>query len=93
MTSFKVAFCDSRVNYYRCQFGSYKANFELLPGAPKRVFVPFTAFSDKWSATTGNHTAEDPPTAKSLASMTQLQLWVEGVAGGFAVEVSKIEAS
>lgn len=93
VTSFKVAFCDSRLNLYRCQFGTFKASFELKPGGFKRVFVPFTKFSDKWDAATGAHTKEDPPTAKSLASVSQVQLWVEGVAGPFSIEVERIEAS
>jgi hypothetical protein len=93
VTSFKVAFCDSRINVYRCQFGTFKASFNLTPGGFKRVFVPFTKFSDKWSAATGAHTKEDPPTAKSLATVSQVQLWVEGTAGPFAVEMLSIEAS
>jgi len=92
---FQIAFCDSRLNPYRCQFGSFKANFTLPPApssAVQSVFVPWERFSDKWSAATGQHTADEPPSASSLASISQLQLWVEGVAGTFTLEVYHIRA-
>ena len=56
------------------------------------VFVPWSRFSDKWSPATGAHTSEDPPTAKSLQSISQVQLWVEGVAGTFHVWLQSIYA-
>ena len=43
-------------------------------------------------AATGAHTAEDPPKASSLKSLTQLQLWVEGVAGEFHLRVKSVKA-
>ena len=56
------------------------------------VFVPWSEFSDKWSPATGQHTSEHPPTAKSLASISQVQLWVEGVAGDFHVWIDGVRA-
>ena len=55
--------------------------------------VSCRAARDKWSPSTGAHTKEEPPTPKSLASVSQLQLWVEGVAGAFSIEVERIEAA
>lgn len=93
ITSFKVAFCDSRVNWWRCQLQTFKAAFDLpASGDFKEVFVPWSEFSDKWDASTGKHTAEEPPTASSLRSVTQLQLWTEGVLGDFEVHVKYIKA-
>merc|ERR1719456_1141839 len=80
VSSFKLAFCDAHINFYRCQFASFKADFEL-PAGQDSAFVPWSAFSDKWDSATGKHTAEDPPTPAALRSVTQLQVWVEGVAG------------
>jgi len=94
ITSFKVAFCDSHINLYRCQFGTFKADFSLPPSSDfKDVFVPWSAFSDKWSAYTGEHTAEEPPAASSLRSITQLQIWTEGVLGDFEVQVKYVKAA
>jgi hypothetical protein len=93
VSTFMVAFCDSKIDFYRCQFGSFKANFSLAPSPDmQEIFVPWSSFSDKWSAATGAHTSEDPPKAKSLASITQVQLWVEGVAGTFHVWLQSIYA-
>ena len=95
VTSYKVAFCDSRINPYRCQFGTFKAGFSLHPSAEAKeesIFLPWSKFSDKWSAATGAHTAEHPPSASSLRSLTQLQLWVEGVAGTFTVNLYSVGA-
>ena len=95
VTSYKIAFCDSRINPYKCQFGTFKAGLTLSPSSETKVetvFLPWSKFSDKWSAATGAHTAEDPPKAKSLASITQFQMWVEGVAGPFAVNLYEVGA-
>ena len=62
------------------------------PRRPQDVFVGWASFSDKWSSATGAHTAEDPPKASSLKSITQLQLWVEGVADEFHLRVKSIKA-
>lgn len=94
ITNYKIAFCDSKINFYRCQFQSFKADFEITPSSDfQEVFVPWAKFSDKWSSSTGKHTAEDPPTAKSLQSITQLQIWTEGVAGSFHLQIKHIQAS
>jgi len=93
ITQFKFAFCDSRINAYRCQFQSFKADFKIAPSDTfTEVFLPWSAFSDKWSASTGQHTAENPPQAASLRSITQLQLWTEGVAGKFRLQLKSVRA-
>merc|ERR1719281_2194153 len=59
VTNFKFAFCDSRINFYRCQFASFKADFTIAhSNSFSEVFLPWSKFSDKWSASTGKHTAE-----------------------------------
>jgi len=93
VTKFKFAFCDSRINPFRCQFQSFKADFEIMPSDSfGEVFLPWSAFSDKWSSYTGEHTAEDPPTASSLRSITQLQIWTEGVEGTFHLQIKYVRA-
>mmetsp|Transcript_80485 Transcript_80485/g.163028 ORF Transcript_80485/g.163028 Transcript_80485/m.163028 type:complete len:208 (-) Transcript_80485:76-699(-) len=93
ITNFKVAFCDSRILPFHCQLQSFKADFSLERSQDfKEVFVPWSAFSDKWSASTGKHTAEEPPTAVSLKHITQLQIWVEGIAGTFHLLVKYVRA-
>jgi len=93
ITQFKFAFCDSRINVWRCQFQSFKADFKVAPSDTfTEVFLPWSAFSDKWSASTGQHTAKNPPQAASLRSITQLQLWTEGVAGKFRLQLKSVRA-
>ena len=93
VTQFKVAFCDTHIDPYRCQFGTYKANFTAKhSNGFTTVFLPWDAFTDKWSPSTGEPTAHDPPNHYSLASISQVQLWVEGVAGDFHVEIEGIRA-
>lgn len=92
-SGFKVAFCDSRIGF-TCQFKSFKADLLVAPGSDfVDVFVPWKAFSNKWDAATGKHTAENPPTASNLKSITQLQLWTEGVEGDFHLQVKYIKAA
>jgi len=91
-SGFKIAFCDSRINFI-CQFKSFKADLAVPKGSDfADVFVPWKAFSNKWDAATGKHTADSPPTASSLKSITQLQLWSEGVEGDFHLQVKYIKA-
>jgi hypothetical protein len=94
-SGFKIAFCDSHI-FYRCQFQSFKAALPV-PAAASRgfqeVFVPWREFSNKWNASTGKHTAESPPGPSSLRSITQLQLWAEGVEGDFDLRFSYIRAA
>merc|ERR1719350_2180920 len=91
ITDFKVAFCDSRINFYRCQFESFKADFTVLPTEEfQDVFVPWSRFSDKWDPATGKHTAERPPALASLRQITQMQIWVEGIAGAFHLQLRDI---
>lgn len=94
-SGFKIAFCDSRI-FFRCQFQSFKAALPV-PAATgngfQEVFVPWKEFSNKWNASTGGHTAESPPGPSSLRSITQLQLWSEGVEGDFDLRFSYVRAS
>jgi hypothetical protein len=93
VTKFKFAFCDSRINPYTCQFKTYKADFSVEAGQDfAEVFLPWSKFSNMWSPETGEHTKENPPTASTLSSITQLQIWVEGVAGHFHLQVKGIRA-
>jgi len=94
-TGYKIAFCDSRLNF-KCQFASFKADLPVPQssnGEFQEVFLPWSAFSDKWSSSTGKHTAEEPPTASSLKSITQLQIWTEGVEGDFHLQFQYVRAS
>eukprot|EP00929_Paragymnodinium_shiwhaense_P073992 TRINITY_DN3782_c0_g1_i4.p1 TRINITY_DN3782_c0_g1~~TRINITY_DN3782_c0_g1_i4.p1 ORF type:complete len:795 (+),score=219.57 TRINITY_DN3782_c0_g1_i4:358-2385(+) len=89
---FRFAFCSSRISF-KCQFQSFKADFSVAKGdAFSDVFLPWSAFSDKWDAKTGKHTAENPPTAADLKSITQLQLWTEGVEGDFHLQIKSVRA-
>jgi hypothetical protein len=94
-SGYKIAFCDSRSNY-KCQFASFKADL-IVPASTNAdfqdVFIPWSKFSDKWSGSTGKHTAEDPPKAESLKSITQLQIWTEGVEGDFHLQIQNIRAT
>eukprot|EP00747_Dinoflagellata_sp_TGD_P217548 gnl/TRDRNA2_/TRDRNA2_89935_c0_seq5.p1 gnl/TRDRNA2_/TRDRNA2_89935_c0~~gnl/TRDRNA2_/TRDRNA2_89935_c0_seq5.p1 ORF type:complete len:411 (+),score=79.87 gnl/TRDRNA2_/TRDRNA2_89935_c0_seq5:106-1233(+) len=93
VTDFKVAFCDARINYFTCQFASYKADFTVSASDNfGEVFLPWSKFSDKWSASTGKHTEEHPPAAATLKAITQLQFWVEGVAGEFNLQIHYVRA-
>merc|ERR1712137_60104 len=86
VTTFKFAFCDSRIGF-RCQFQSFKADFDLSATSSSadfsEVFLPWSKFSNKWDSATGKHTSENPPTADDLKALTQVQIWTEGVAGTF----------
>jgi len=93
-TGYKIAFCDSKINFYRCQFQSFKADLSVSAnGDFQDVFVPWASFSDKWDAATGKHTAESPPTKPSLRSISQLQFWTEAVEGDFHLQFQYVRAS
>jgi len=95
-SGYKLAFCDSRINLYRCQFGTFKADLDIPSSSNEEfqdVFIPWSKFSDKWSATTGEHTAENPPTASSLKSISQLQIWTEALEGNFHLQFQYVRAS
>jgi len=95
-TGYKIAFCDSHINFYRCQVQSFKADLGIpsaTDGGFQDVFIPWSKFSDKWDASTGKHTAENPPQASSLKSITQLQIWTEAVEGDFELQFQHILAS
>merc|ERR1711907_687827 len=93
-TGYKIAFCDSRLNF-KCQFASFKADLPVPQssnGEFQEVFLPWSKFSDKWSSYTGEHTAEDPSKAENLKAISQLQIWTEGVAGTFQLQVKYVGA-
>lgn len=93
-TGYKIAFCDSRINFYRCQFQSFKADLPVPANADfQDVFVPWASFSDKWDAATGKHTAESPPTKTNLQAISQLQFWTEAVEGDFHLQFQYVRAS
>lgn len=97
LESFKVAF-GTRLEY---NFGSFKADVNLTSdGRVHRLFVPFKAFSNKWSASTGEPTVpcseknpEVCPTAESLKDIGSVGVWAEGVAGKFHVELHSVVAA
>ena len=94
LTEFKTAF-GTRSQH---DFGSFKADFTVTPGA-NTVRVPFSSFSNKWSSSTGEPTvkcsAENKhvcPTAHSLATIGAIGVWAEGYAGQFHLELTAIRA-
>ena len=97
LKSFKAAF-GTKLQH---DFGSFKADFEVISdGKVRDVFIPFSSFSNKWSASTGEPTTacssahpEVCPTAKSLSEIGAVGIWAEGVAGQFHVELLKISAT
>jgi hypothetical protein len=94
-SGYKIAFCDSHLNFYRCQVEGFKADLPVSSSSKdfEDVFVPWSKFSDKWNAATGKHTAENPPSASSLKSITQLQIWTEAVEGDFHLQFQYVRAS
>jgi len=95
-SGYKLAFCDSHINFFRCQVGSFKADLTIPTVSNDEfqdVFIPWSKFSDKWDSATGKHTAENPPSASSLKSITQLQVWTEAVEGSFHLQFQYVRAS
>lgn len=95
MTAFKMAW-GTKGEY---DFGSYKADFTVAStSSASVVYIPFTSFSNKWSASTGEPTtkcSDDKkvcPTADSLKHIGSIGIWGEGVAGSFHLEISEINA-
>merc|ERR1719487_999761 len=74
------------------QFQSFKADFNVTAGSGV-ASIPFSAFSNKWDAATGEPTKHSPPTAKNLRDISQLQVWAEGVQGPFNLQIKEIRAS
>jgi len=92
VSDFKFAFCSSRMPF-KCQFMSFKADFTIAKGEDfSEVFLPWSSFSDKWDAATGKHKGEQPPSHADLKSITQLQLWTEGVEGDFHLQLKYVRA-
>jgi len=91
---FKVSFAADTLNPL---FGSFKADFTIAANYEwTDVLVPFLAFSNSWSAATGEPTktcAANPevcPTPQNLRDIGQVGLWAEGHAGDFHLEVEWI---
>ena len=87
------------------QFTSFKADFPSdfnstsCNGDWVDVLIPFSSFTWDWSSYTGEplHTCEeDPkycPSVRDLQTITVLEVWAEGVAGKFHMEVQSIGAA
>jgi hypothetical protein len=82
--------------------GCFKANFTAAASASSAftpVFVPFAAFSDRWTPKTGEATvgcADDGTaclTAARLASVQRVEIWAEGSTGHVHLEVGSIVAT
>merc|ERR1719199_638875 len=103
---FKVSFAADTLNV---QFHSFKASFNMTSSDTyQTVAIPFTDFSNDWSAYTGRCDTKDPTgkthtccskatphvcaTKKNLKDISQFGLWTEGVAGKFHLEVRWIRA-
>jgi hypothetical protein len=80
--------------------GCFKQEFTIPPpegGADFGVArIPFSSFSDKWSVATGRHNTECGqdkdacPTAAGLREMQRIEIWAQGFAGPFHLEVNRI---
>lgn len=95
LTSFKASF-GTRAEF---NFGNYKADFNVMVDrGVSTVFVPFTSFSNKWSAYTGEPTVKCSndksvcPTAEALKNIGSVGIWAEGSAGQFRLEIESINA-
>lgn len=90
-TQFKVCFAADTLSV---QFQCYKADFNVTASADfQTVVVPFASFTNKWSGATGEPTSHNPPTAKSLRDIADLQIWAEGHAGKFNLAIKEIRAN
>lgn len=96
LSSFKASF-GTGLEY---NFGSYKADFKVPnDGQYHPIYIPFTAFSNKWSAATGEPTTpctpknkEVCPNTKALKTLGSVGVWAEGAAGDFHLEIKSIAA-
>ncbi len=102
---FKVSFAADTLNP---QFKSYKAPFNVTSADYQTIAIPFSDFSNDWSAYTGRCDTKDPtgkqhkcctkanpevcPTKKNLKDISQVGLWTEGVAGKFNLQILWIGA-
>jgi hypothetical protein len=91
ITKFHAAFsADTLERQFRC----FKADFNVTnSGDFQTVSIPFSSFSNQWSSATGEHTKESPPTAKNLKDIEDLQIWAEGTAGVFHLDIKEIRAA
>jgi hypothetical protein len=91
ITDFKFAFCDSHLDFWHCQYKSFKADFSVPADSNlHQISFPWSAFSNKWDPATGKHRSENPPTESNLQSISQLQIWTEGLVGDFHLQVEFI---
>lgn len=91
LESFKVAFAADTTSP---QFKCFKADVNVsISDSFQTISIPFENFSNEWSSATGEPTKHVPPTAKNLQDIFQLQIWSEGVASKFNIEVQSISAS
>jgi len=96
---FKIAFAADTLNP---QFRSFKADFNISvspSGDWQEVLVPFTDFSNRWSQYTGEpvvRCSDDKsvcPTERNKAQIEQFQIWAEGHAGEYHLEIASIGAT
>ena len=94
---FKVSLAADTLNP---QFKSHKADIDIPVSSDFiEVSVPFTEFSNNWSAYTGEAVkkcSEDSTvclTAHNLSHISQIGVWAEGVEGDFHVEIQSIYAA
>merc|ERR1719183_2317729 len=96
LSSFKASFGTG----FQYNFGSYKADFTVPnDGQYHAIYIPFTAFSNQWSAATGEPTTkcspkhkEVCPNTKALKTLGSVGVWAEGAAGDFHLVVKSIAA-
>jgi len=95
-TGFKVSVAADTINP---QFKCHKADINIPVSSDFiEVSVPFTEFSNNWSAYTGEakvKCADDKSvclTEHNLSHITQIGLWAEGVEGDFHMEIESIYA-
>lgn len=77
--------------------GCFKAKYSVPAGNNfNTVRIPMTAFSDKWSSATGEHTKECKDdesvclTAAKLKKIQRVEVWAEGALGKVHLEVQSI---
>lgn len=91
LSSFKVAFAADTVSP---QFKCFKADVDVPTSTEfTTIDVPFDSFSNDWDPATGEPKSKSPPSATNLKDLAQLQIWAEGKAGKFDIEIKEILAS
>lgn len=87
---FHMAFsADTLIRQFKC----FKADFNTTSSQDfQTVKIPFGSFSNEWSQSTGEPTGKSPPSKKNLHDIEDLQIWAEGTAGKFHLEIKEIRA-